>query len=408
MKKLVFRIIIIIFVFIFNFKTIYSDDFLEEFCEEDLKNIIQTSSENCENLNLNSRIAVAFDRESGEVIWGKNENKRTAMASTTKIMTAIVVIEQANLSDVVEVSAKAAGTGGSRLGLKRGDKISLKDLLYGLMLKSGNDAAVAIAEHVGGDVESFAKLMNKKAEELNLKDTNFVTPHGLDDPNHYTTAFELAKITDYALDNEIFSKIVGTKNYTVCINGYPKSLSNTNELLGYLKGVYGVKTGFTNNAGRCLVTSVNRDDFNIITVVIQADTKKDRTRDSINLIEYIYKNYEKVNVKYIVDEMFEKWCNINKGRIFINKARKYNLSINYENLKNDIIVVKKVDLDNIRIEVNSVYNFEAPIKSNTIIGELKVYIKDEVIDIEEIYIENNIEKKDVWDYFFECIKSYCA
>lgn len=409
MRKIVFGIILAIMLFVLNFKVIYADDVLEEnFSEDDLNDILQTSSDGIGDLNLNSRIAVAFDRESGEVIWGKDENKRTAMASTTKIMTAIVVIEKSNLDDIVEVSAKAAGTGGSRLGLKKGDKVSLNDLLYGLMLRSGNDAAVAIAEHVAGDVESFACLMNEKAKELNLQDTNFVTPHGLDDPNHYTTAVELAKITDYALKNETFAKIVGTKNCTITINGYSKALSNTNELLGYLNGVNGVKTGFTNNAGRCLVTSVNRDGFNIITVVIQADTKKDRTKDSINLIEYIYKNYEQVNVKNIVDEMFQNWCNINKDRIVINKAKNYSLNINYEELEDDIIVVKKVDLDNIRIEINAVYNFEAPMSANTIIGELKVLVKDEIIDSEAVYIVNEVEKKDMWDYFFECMKAYAC
>lgn len=405
-KRLISSILIIVLV-ICNFKLTHADDFLEdEFSNEDLENIIQTSSTASENLNLNSRIAVAFDRESGKVIWGKDENKRTAMASTTKIMTAIVVIEKANLSDIVEISAKAAGTGGSRLGLKKGDKVSLKDLLYGLMLRSGNDAAVAIAEYVGGDVQSFANLMNQKAEDLNLKDTNFVTPHGLDDPDHYTTAVELAKITDYALKNDTFCKIVGSKYYTITINGYPKDLTNTNELLGYLNGVNGVKTGFTNNAGRCLVTSVNRDGFNIITIVLQADTKKDRTKDSINLIEYIYENYEQVNVKNIVDEMFQNWCDINKGRIFINKAREYSLNFNYKELDNDVVVVKKTDLDNITIDVNAVYKFEAPMDANTIIGEIKVLVNDNVIDIQEIYIENRIEKKDMWDYFFECMKAY--
>lgn len=185
----------------------------------------------------------------GEVIWGKDENKRTAMASTTKIMTAIVTIENcSDLSQMVTASAKAAGAGGSRLGLKKDDKVTMNDLLYGLMLVSGNDAAVAIAEFVGGSVEGFAEIMNKKAKELGLKDTHYVTPHGLDDPEHYTTAYELAKIADYALKNEVFAKIVGTRNCTITINGNSKSLSNTNELLGYLNGVTGVKTGFTNNA----------------------------------------------------------------------------------------------------------------------------------------------------------------
>ena len=268
-KKVIFFMSVTI-ILIMNFTIVFADDENEEITQEDYVQVInQTKDEP----TLNSRIAVAYDRKSGEVIWGKDENKRTAMASTTKIMTAIVTLENCDLTQTVTISKKSAGTGGSRLGLKSDDKITMNDLLYGLMLKSGNDAAVAIAETVGGSVEGFAELMNEKAKELKLENTHYVTPHGLDDPEHYTTAVELAKLADYALQNETFAKIVNTKNYTVTINGYPKSISNTNELLGYLEGVNGVKTGFTNNAGRCLVTSVNRNGFEIITVILQADTK---------------------------------------------------------------------------------------------------------------------------------------
>ena len=290
-KKVLY--ISVIFILIFNMiGIVYADDELEELLEnEELNESISVSNESTDEPIINSRIGVIYDRKSGRVIWGKNDNKRVAMASTTKIMTCIIVLENANLNEEVTVSSRAAGTGGSRLELKKGDKITIHDLLYGLMLRSGNDAAVALAEHVGGDKEGFAKLMNNKAKELGLKDTHFVTPHGLDNPEHYTTAYELAQITDYALKNETFAKIVNTKDYTISINGYSKGLTNTNELLGYLQGVNGVKTGFTNNAGRCLVTSVNRNNFEIITVVLGADTKKIRTADSIKLIEYAYKNY---------------------------------------------------------------------------------------------------------------------
>lgn len=411
MKKILYSLIAIIIIFS-NLKFVYADDIFEEdiseedISEEDFEEIILASHTLNEEPTLNSRIAIAYDRTSGKMIWGKDENKRTAMASTTKIMTAIIVVEKSNLDDIVTISSKAAGTGGSRLGLKKEDKISMRDLLYGLMLRSGNDAAVAIAEHIAGSIDEFAILMNEKAAELNLKDTHFVTPHGLDDPDHYTTAYELAKIADYALKNNIIAKVVATKLYTININGYPKSLSNTNELLGTLEGVNGVKTGFTNNAGRCLVTSIDRKGFNIITVVIQADTKKDRTKDSMKLIEYVYENYEKVNIKEIVDEKFEEWSNINKNRINIYKAKDSNINLKFENLENDVVVIKKKDLDNIKIEINSVFNLEAPIKSNTVIGKLKVIVKDNVVDVEDIYIENNIEKKDVYDYILECFKAY--
>ena len=396
MYKKIIYLLIIISLMITNTYTIIADDENEEITQEDYVEVInQTKDEPI----LNSRIAVAYDRKSGEVIWGKDENKRTAMASTTKIMTAIVTLENCDLNQIVTISKKSAGTGGSRLGLKTDDKITMNDLLYGLMLKSGNDAAVAIAETVGGSVEGFAELMNAKAKELKLENTHYVTPHGLDDPEHYTTAVELAKLADYALQNKIFAKIVNTKNYTVTINGYPKAISNTNELLGYLEGVNGVKTGFTNNAGRCLVTSINRNGFEIITVILQADTKKFRTSDSIKLIEYIYKNYEPVNIKEIVNEQFKKWCSINTSRIQINKCKSNNLELYIDNLDNDIIPIKKTDKDKIQIEVNNLFYFEAPLQQNTIIGTMKVNLDGKTLDVIEIKNKNTIPKKDIWDYF---------
>lgn len=394
-KKIYYTIIIITLIMSSN-SIVFADDENEEITQEDYVQVInQTKDEP----TLNSRIAVAYDRKSGEVIWGKDEHKRTAMASTTKIMTAIVTLENCDLTQTVTISKKSAGTGGSRLGLKADDKITMNDLLYGLMLKSGNDAAVAIAETVGGSVEGFAELMNEKAKELKLENTHYVTPHGLDDPEHYTTAVELAKLADYALQNETFAKIVNTKNYTVTINGYPKSISNTNELLGYLEGVNGVKTGFTNNAGRCLVTSVNRNGFEIITVILQADTKKFRTADSIKLIEYIYKNYEPVNIKEIVNEQFKRWCSINTSRIQINKCKNNNLKLYIDNLDNDVIPIKKTDKDKIQIEVNNLFYFEAPLQQNTIIGTIKVNLDGKTVDVIEIKNKNTIQKKDILDYF---------
>ena len=182
--------------------------------------------------NINSRYAVVFDRTSKTVIWEKDSKKQVPMASTTKIMTAIVMLENiTNLDEQVIVCKEAAVIGGSRLGLKTGDKITYNDLLYGLMLCSGNDAAIQIAVSIGGSVDGFSNIMNKKAKELGLENSHFVTPHGLDKEEHYTTAYELAIMADYALNIEKFAKIVSCKNYTVTINGYPKNITNTNELL---------------------------------------------------------------------------------------------------------------------------------------------------------------------------------
>ena len=360
--------------------------------------------EDTEEIHITSRIALIYDRASGKILYEKNGNKQTPMASTTKIMTAIVVLENANLSDEVTIDSKAAGIGGSRLGLKKNDKITVNDLLYGLMLRSGNDAAVALATHVGGSVEGFAELMNKKAEELGLVNSHFVVPHGLDNDGHYTTAFELAKMADYALGIDKFKEIVGCKTATIYINGYAKTINNTNKLLGSVSGVYGVKTGFTNGAGRCLVTACKRNNLDIITVIIGADTNEIRSDDTIKLIQYAYTKFEVVDIKQIVEEKFEEWKNINEGRIYVNKGTEKKVKLYLEELPYTKMAVKKEEIDNINIASTIIYYFEAPLEKDKIIGNLKVMINDEVIEILDIYNENEIRKKEMKDYLIEFLE----
>lgn len=356
---------------------------------------------NTKKLDINARSYVALDRKSKKILIGKNEYNKVKMASTTKIMTATVILENCNLNDIVTVSKKAGGTGGSRLGLKANDKISVHDLLYGLLLCSGNDAAVALAEHVSGSILDFCELMNIKAKELGMSNTHFETPHGLDSDGHYTTAYELALITDYALQNHTFRKIVETKNYTININGYPKTLLNTNELLGVVNGIYGVKTGFTNGAGRCLVTACKRNDLDIITIVLGADTKKIRTLDSIKLIEYAYKNYEVIDIEKNIKEQFENWKYLNEKRIYINKAKQKNIDLEIENLDYSKIAVKRTDIDNVKIEINSLYYLEAPVEEGRVIGSAKVQIAGKTIANLSIKNKQIIEKKNIFDYFID-------
>lgn len=400
-SKIFFVIILIMLLFTTH---IYADDeneIYENIIEESEKQEIEAAASSDTKPTINSRRYAVYDRLSGRCIYGKDENKQTAMASTTKIMTSIVVVENCNLDDIVTVTAKAAGTGGSRLGLHTDDEIKVLDLLYGLMLKSGNDAAVALAIHTSGSVEEFAKLMNQKAEELGLKDTNFVTPHGLDNSEHYTTAYELAKITDYALKNETIAKIVKTKTATIYINGNSMQINNTNELLGNVEGVYGVKTGFTNNAGRCLVTSVKRGDMDVIIVVLGADTRKDRAKDTMKLIEYAYKRFYIFNVEEAIKQEFELWKQINQNRIYVNKAA------NSLELKLDEVKIKKVATDmNPAIEINVVSYIEAQIDINTRIGTVTVKIGDEIIEEIEIKAQKEVKKRGVVDYFSIIAKIY--
>lgn len=404
--------LIILFIALFitcffgMFSTIYADDVDNE--EKISQNEINEVSANVSDEPvLNSRKCVVYDRISKTIIYGKNENVKSAMASTTKIMTAIVVLENTDLNQEVVVSKKAGGTGGSRLGLRAGDKVRIEDLLYGLMLRSGNDAAVALAEHVGGSVQGFAELMNNKAVALGLKCTHFVTPHGLDDSNHYTTALELAKLSDYAMCNEKFAKIVGTKITTITVNGMPRQIANTNELLGVLNGVVGIKTGFTNNAGRCLVTETKRNGMDIITVVLGADTKKFRTQDSVKLIEYTCAKYKMKNIEEKIQEEFENWKNINAGRISIKKAKqneKLNLIIKEINIKQ--LPLKEGQIEKIQYQINCLTQFDAPVENNIKIGTILVKIDEKIIESIDIVNTEKIEKKTWQDYLREMLFYY--
>ena len=190
------------------------------------------STQNDINLsNIYSKNYLVFDRNSSLTIIEKNGFDKTPMASTTKIMTCILAIENGNLNDIVTVSNHVNKITGSKLNLKENSKIKLEDLLYGLMLRSGNDAAYVIAEHISGNLEIFLNLMNKKAKELKLYNTHFTSPHGLDNENHYTTCYDLAILTDYALKNDVFKKIVSTNSTSIFINNNLTNIHNTNNLL---------------------------------------------------------------------------------------------------------------------------------------------------------------------------------
>ena len=403
------KILLIMLVILVAFSNIIvyandEDDLEDEnIIEEEERKEIEEAATLEAKPTINSRRYVIYDRMSGMTIYGKDENKQTAMASTTKIMTALVVIEKCKLEDIVTITAESAGVGGSKLGLKTNDKVTVNDLLYGLMLRSGNDSAVALAIHTAGSVEEFAKLMNNKAKELGLVNTNFVTPHGLDDPEHYTTAYELAKLTDYALRNETIARIVGTKRTTITISGNPKEIGNTNELLGNTEGVYGVKTGFTNNAGRCLVTSVKRGEMDLIIVVLGADTRKDRAKDSIKLIEYAYKKYQVVDVEEIIKKEFEMWKQINQNRIYIYKGlNNIELELEQSNIK------KMVTNETPKIEIEGITYLEAPILKDTRIGTVTVKLGDNVIEQIEIKTAKEVKRKGIQEYLNIIAKIYAG
>ena len=403
--------IILVFICICSFFSFsYADDIMPEEDDFDISSYlnsdIEASSNSSEFPTINSRAYVVIDRKSSTVLVGKNEYAKKKMASTTKIMTSLIIIENCNLSDTVTISKKAANTGGSRLGLKTGDKITVHDLLYGLMLRSGNDAAVALAEYTSGSIPEFANLMNKKAEELGLTNTHFVTPHGLDQDEHYTTAYELALLTNYALNNSKFCQIVGSKTYTITINGYPRTLTNTNELLGVLDGVYGVKTGFTNGANRCLVTACKREDMDIICVVLGCDTKNFRSLDSTKLINYSFDNFEYINIENFLNEKLSVWKNENKNYFNILKGISNNLDFSISNINTPIIPIKKDEISSLSVNFYIKKDIESPIYTDDIIGSYNVYTDSKSILEGNIVSKQNIKKKNFLYYFKDFLKNY--
>ena len=227
---------------------------------------------------ISAEKAILLDAVTGRVLYEKNADSQSLIASTTKIMTALVVCEQCNVLDRMRIPKEAVGIEGSSMYLQEGEILTIQELLYGLMLRSGNDAAVALAIYCGGTVEGFAELMNDKARALGMKDSHFVNPNGLDAPDHYATARDLAVLAAYAMENPIFYKTVSAKNVTVG----QRSLTNHNKLLWRVDGADGVKTGYTKAAGRILVSSATRNGRRLIGVTINAP---DDWNDHAHLLE---------------------------------------------------------------------------------------------------------------------------
>ena len=221
-----------------------------------------------QGLGVSAKSAILMDGISGRVIYCANEKQRLSMASTTKIMTALLLCENGEFDKEITITPEMVRTEGSSMGLSVGMKLTHRDLLYGMLLTSGNDAANATAVSIGGSIEDFVAMMNKKAEELGLSDTHFDTPSGLDGDTHYTTAYDLVMLTRYALTNEDFSEVCQTKSITLNYGGTSHTLTNHNRLLFSYEGAVGVKTGFTKKSGRCLVSAARRDNALLIAVTL--------------------------------------------------------------------------------------------------------------------------------------------
>lgn len=366
--------------------------------------------------NLYAQAAVLMDGDSGRVLYGKEESSQLPMASTTKVMTCIVALENSeSLNEVVEVSAKAASQPEVKLHIQKGERYRLKDLLYSLMLKSHNDSAVAIAEGVAGSVEAFAALMNEKARQLGCEQTHFVTPNGLDASDeggaHSTTARELALIMRYAIGNEQFLKITQTMDYSFTDLSGNRSFSvhNANTLLGNMEGMLSGKTGFTGAAGYCYVCAVKRDKRVFIVTLLACGWPNNKTykwEDTRKLIAYGCKNYhyQKLNVQSTLGAM-----EIKKGI----PVSRHLFETAYSNVqvlesKEGRTAILMRDDEELKLTAKLPEELSAPVKKGQEIGVLEYQLNNEVISRYPVILKNTIEEIDFsWyletlaeDYFF--------
>jgi len=364
---------------------------------------ITFAKDNDEEIKVLSKHCICIERTTGQVLFEKDSYTRCAMASTTKILTGLIVIENCNLNDEVIVSKKAANTGGSTLGIREGEKITVESLLYGLLLRSGNDTAVALAEFVSGSVDEFSLLMNNRAKEIGLKSSNFVTPHGLDDDNHFSTAYDMAILTNFALDNETFRRIVNTKQITINVGNNNRILNNTNELLGSVSGVYGVKTGFTGDAGRCLITACKRNNLDIIVVVLGADTKNIRGDDTKKIIDYVFKNFEMIDTKKEIENAFNNFKNTEKIQTLktLSEAK-----INYKIRENYICPIDKNKVSKLISSIYCLDKIEAPIKNGTVIGKMRLMCDDKILYEIDIFLDKTIDRITLKEYLKIFVKKY--
>lgn len=244
---------------------------------------VNAKSKTNTKFRVNARSAIALDKESHAILFEQNAYEIVPMASTTKILTSLIAIEQGNLDKKVTISKRASSIRGSTVGYRENEEITLRELIFGLMFKSGNDAAIAIAEDLGGSVEGFSEIMNHYARGIGILDSHFESPHGLDSSNHYSSAYDLAILTAKGMDYELFREIVGSKEISKEKYNFTRDYNNINKILWRIPGANGVKTGSTGQAGKCLVSSINNSGKDIIIVVLNCP-------DRWNVTEKIY-NY---------------------------------------------------------------------------------------------------------------------
>lgn len=349
-----------------------------------------------EDLAPNSKSAILLEQSTGKILFEKNANEKLAPASMTKVMSMLLIMEaidsgKLNLTDKVTITENASSMGGSQVFLEAGEEYVVEELLKGIAIASGNDAVVAMAEKVAGSVEAFVKMMNEKAKELGLKNTNFVNPHGLDEENHYTTAYDMAMMAKELLK---YSKIL---DYTSVYEYYmPKPdgsttwLVNTNRLVRFYEGVDGLKTGYTSIAGYCLTATAKKNDLRLVSVVMGVETSDKRSSDTVNLLDYGFNTYK---LKIILTKDKEL------GKVRIENGKKdYGTVVLLKDATELLKVTDEEGKYTFDLKVNKI--IKAPVKNGDVIGSVSTIDNEGHIIMEEpVTIKENIKKANLWDLF---------
>ncbi|MEH7086205.1 D-alanyl-D-alanine carboxypeptidase family protein [Neobacillus drentensis] len=334
------------------------------------------------SVSVSAASAVLIEQKSGRILYEKDAHTKRRIASITKIMTAKLAIESGKMNEYVKVSEQATRAEGSSVYLKPGEKIKLKDLVYGLMLRSGNDTAVAIAEYVGGSVEGFAYLMNQKAKQIGMLNTHFSNPHGLDEhENHYSTAYDMAVLMRYAMQDKTFKKISGTKVYRAQnpTEDWDRVWKNKNRLLTKYKYTTGGKTGYTKRAKRTLVTTATKGDMSLIAVTLNGP---DDWNDHISMYESGFKGFDMAEVlaKGKIDGIKTK---VYKNHLYVKKTIVYP------------VTSEEMDLFSIKYKLNKpTQKFDNDKKNDAVVGKAVVYLDGRVVQETPIYYQNVPEKKE--------------
>ncbi len=344
------------------------------------------------DLAKNAKSAILVETTTGKIIYEKNKDEKRSPASMTKMMTLLLTMESLEngnikLEDEVNISKNASSMGGTQIFIEEGSKVKLETLIKGIGIASANDAAVAVAEYVGGTLDNFVKMMNDKAKELGCKNTSFKNPHGLDEEGHYTTAYDLSLVARELLKYPYVLKITSTYEDYIEVSGENHWLVNTNKLIRFYSGIDGLKTGYTDKALYCLTATMEKNSMRLVSIVMGEDSKESRNTDTISMMEYGFSMYGSESI--IKKDKFEESMIIDNA---MNREVKYYLD-------KDVNIIVNKNVKDVKYDIEKeLYDVKAPLKKNEKVGNLKLKYDGKTYNY-DLIVKEDIKKNSYFKVF---------